>query len=498
MSSDPIHRTIMPMAFSVPSSSHLAGSFESSQKTHEEACVHDRHHHSESCHPVDNVRLPPGWELHIHPQGWLYFQHPELRIITDDDIRKPEEFETVARYLETFPLAELPTGDHFEVLLPRDPRPNEHILTLFINHALQLAAYNLGEVVSDSDARSEPRHLNRRRRMYWNYLQWHSNHQPCPEDAESEVKDALTWYQVDNLISGPRSVVPFSKEECRDLLQTLAGTQGHKTVGRTVFLSWLLREIWSFRSLESYGQYNLRDSTAIRKDRAPLGPPSHLSSPLWLSFILGFFFFSIPNTYLEHVRVASEYHGRLSNIQNKWEVYTQRLVNEYQDFLLIATVLLSATVGFLAVPDIDAFGRAAGIVSVFASLGSITIGVFCVWRHQANMTKPRTFAYLHNAHRGPMGLHGHAMFLSLPPVLLVWGIIAFGVGFIAFTVQDIDSPDKGDKVSAWVALSVSLSVIIFVAAGLYTFAVIWQWRRSRVDQVRNLQRKWVSRLSAVF
>src|SRR5260370_41040848 len=49
-----------------------------------------------------------------------------------------------------------------------------------------------------------------------------------------------------------------------------------------------------------------------------------------------------------------------------------------------------ATVGLLAVPDIQSTSRTAGIVSVFASMGSMITGVFCLWRHQTNVKQSQS------------------------------------------------------------------------------------------------------------
>jgi len=100
------------------------------------------------------------------------------------------------------------------------------------------------------------------------------------------------------------------------------------------------------------------------------------------------------------------------------------------------------------------------------------------------------FTYLHNAHHGTFGLHGHAMFLSLPPVLLVWGIIAFAIGFIAYTAQGLaEGSSTGEWDAAWVALSMSLLMLILVVWGLYAFASMWKNKR---DQSGKLA--WVARL----
>ncbi|THH13919.1 hypothetical protein EW146_g6354 [Bondarzewia mesenterica] len=330
---------------------------------------------------VDSI--PPGWDLYIHPQGWVYFKNRQVRVVTDEDVRIPETLKSVEQYISSFPISEL--DEHMEILLPHGAMPGEHGLTLVVNHSLCIASHYLDEVRTTNVCKLDPYQVNRLHRLFWNYLQGHPAHVPTPANAEQEVRDALTWYHVDNLISGSRSTVPFSKMECEDLLKILNDTQvdwQQGSISRTVFLAWLSREIWSFRDAERYGQYTIKQSNVLRADRLRTGPasvtplvlPAYISIPL--DFVINVVFFAIPRTYLAHVKAASEYHGRLSSIQARWEQYIDRIVREYQDFLLIATVLLSANVSFLAINDLSPIATAAGIVSVFASLGSIIVGVF--------------------------------------------------------------------------------------------------------------------------
>jgi hypothetical protein len=81
------------------------------------------------------------------------------------------------------------------------------------------------------------------------------------------------------------------------------------------------------------------------------------------------------------------------------------------------------------------------------------------------------------------------MFLSLPPVLLVWGIIAFAIGFIAYTAQDLSGVSRtGRWDAAWVALTVSLLMLLAVALGLYAFARMWSTSRDRGQKVTRAGR----------
>ncbi|KAH9973085.1 hypothetical protein BGW80DRAFT_1500040, partial [Lactifluus volemus] len=343
-----------------------------------------------------------------------------------------------------------------------------------------MAGYSLKEVQTPDGMDAD--HINKRRRMYWNYIERHPNHVHLAPKVEQEARDALTWFYLDNIRAGSRSTVPFSKQECEDLLRAISLINfdpGDNSPGRTTFFSWLLKVIWTYRVSSRHGQDTTRQWEENKARSVPTGPlpsapfPAYIRVPL--NFITNVFFFSIPNSYLEHIKVASEYHGRLATLQNVWGQYTSRIVKEYQDFLLIATVLLSATVALLSVPDIQSTAKAAGIVSVFASMGSMITGVFCLWRHQVNVKQSQSFTYLHNAHHGTFGLHGHVVFLSLPPVLLVWSIIAFAIGFIAYTAQGlVGVHNTGEWAAAWVALSISSFVLIAVVCALYIFAGMWK------------------------
>ena len=48
--------------------------------------------------------------------------------------------------------------------------------------------------------------------------------------------------------------------------------------------------------------------------------------------------FGIPQTYLAHIKRASEFRGHLDGLRNSWESYTFQLVREYSDFILVVSV----------------------------------------------------------------------------------------------------------------------------------------------------------------
>ena len=83
---------------------------------------------------------------------------------------------------------------------------------------------------------------------------------------------------------------------------------------------------------------------------------------------------------------------------------------------------------------------------------------------------------MHNAQHNPLGFEGHAMLLSLPPVLLVWAIVAFSAAIVAYALQPVRKPGGIESPPAWIVLAVFVLILGLVSMGLYTFSIIWKWQ----------------------
>ena len=110
-----------------------------------------------------------------------------------------------------------------------------------------------------------------------------------------------------------------------------------------MYLILLYIPLGTYRVSEQYGQHTYTQWNEHYIKRIPSGPlpnapfPEYIQIPL--TFVINTFFFSIPNLYLEHIKVVSQYHGRLDTVQDVWDKYTRQIVNEYQDFLLVVRAM---------------------------------------------------------------------------------------------------------------------------------------------------------------
>lgn len=96
---------------------------------------------------------------------------------------------------------------------------------------------------------------------------------------------------------------------------------------------------------------------------------------------------------------------------------------------------------------------------------------------------------MHNAKHNPLGFEGHAMLLSLPPVLLIWAIVAFSAAIIAYALQNVSSLDATQIASAWVVVVSFVVILVFVSMGLYTFSIIWKWQSPTSNILRSFRWK---------
>jgi len=139
-------------------------------------------------------------------------------------------------------------------------------------------------------------------------------------------------------------------------------------------------------------------------------------------------------------------------IETVWKNFMTKLLDEWGELILWSTVMLTANVGFLAIPGVvisnlnsnitstsslNIFTSSSQIVScmsVEASVGSIVVGMLLV-RH--NRTKQKedpagasTYLY-QNTHR-LFGLEPMAIIFSLPWALLMWAMLTFSIALLLF------------------------------------------------------------------
>jgi len=179
--------------------------------------------------------------------------------------------------------------------------------------------------------------------------------------------------------------------------------------------------------------------------------------------VLSAFLFFAPET---HLKGLESIYTDMVICQHMWIKFIGKLQNEWQEFILYATVLLNANVAFLAIPSVDpssnndthTYSRTpsqiASYLSVIAAVGSIITGLLLIRQHRTKKDGAEDVdAFLKRRSHPTRGFETLAIMYSLPYSLLMWAMISFLVAFsLECIVMSSNLYARIPAVFAWVMI----------------------------------------------
>jgi len=160
-----------------------------------------------------------------------------------------------------------------------------------------------------------------------------------------------------------------------------------------------------------------------------------------------------------------------------WKRFITKLLAQWESVILWSTVILTANVGFLAIPGVVLSNingsnltsasqvtiftsptQIASCLSVQASIGSIVVGMPLLRRHVTKIPNDPAGAstYLDRISHSTFGLEPTAVVFSLPWALLMWSVATFYIALLlfCFTISN-----KATRISV-AAMSVIMVVLV--------------------------------------
>ncbi|KAG2360637.1 hypothetical protein BDR07DRAFT_1411919, partial [Suillus spraguei] len=276
-----------------------------------------------------------------------------------------------------------------------------------------------------------------------------------------ELKGILVQASADRMTS-KFSTSPYDAENISTMLELLNNIepQGKSKDGRsawTIAKFMLLHHIGILRS--SYGQSD---------DYFDIEYSEPNSEPYRRSILMAI----LSPLMLKSAEVyAEELHSLRDNFSlARWRKFVNKVDISIRDSNLLATVLLSTSIGFLAIGSVDsksADGSRSGAqiviyCSVICSIGSIIIGlvIFKQYRAKGADTPARAITILKRIFLERYGLERLAIICSLPYILLMWSLILFSIAFCDITFSRTDVATRTP-----VAVAISL---VFLSVFGYT------------------------------
>ncbi|KAF8884897.1 hypothetical protein CPB84DRAFT_1788800 [Gymnopilus junonius] len=430
--------------------------------------------------------LPPeGWVKVVHPEGGRYFFNSEERTYTDADLYDPKilnqatkDIATLKTFISTNGIT-LPPDTDLLIDLYYDDDGDIMTIYYYVQHSSRsiffldtYEASSLGSWSEIQGARTDCHLRHEIEAQYWYFIQLYPTSLEMSPALAAELRDLILHF-IGDCMTSPTSTAPFTLDELFRILplaDSVASNVGYQCTGAMSFLSRQMFVFARSRFLNFYGEPHAR----LERTFSVHGSDIHQRT--WLVKTLSMFLFSAPDFHLRNLQ--DMWVDGVMN-RNVWAESVKKMIDEWQEFVLFATVMLNANVAFLAIQSVDTNSdpyrspaQIASYCSVIASLGSIVLGLLLV---RQNRTKSRESvdevqAYLERRSHPRLGLETLAILHSLPYALLMWGMVAFMAGFALECFQGSNIQTR--------TLVGSFS---FVVTALILWAVVTSWENQPHD-----------------
>ncbi|KAN0116202.1 hypothetical protein V8E52_006259 [Russula decolorans] len=433
------------------------------------------------------------WVAATHPDGGLYFYDEERRLFTDTDMHNTimrEEIEHFYDFLQQLLLNErfyIPSKNCdlvLDIMVTDDERISWSYY--YACHDARclfwLETYDASYMISELFGVKSPAHVKHRlESLYWSHWSLFPvvfDGRRLSHDVCDELMGILMHGCVDFMTSS-LSTLPYDDDTMRRMIRLVQATKG--TPPCSDLVTSVLVNLCAFsahwRFLCFHGQRHAR----LIRGQSVYDKPKRERSLLitCLSPLL----FLAPDAYLREMEklwtdemIKEAYWKRfITKLLAQWEsviLWIHQLKRSLQ-----STVILTANVGFLAIPGVVLSNingsnltsasqvtiftsptQIASCLSVQASIGSIVVGMPLLRRHVTKIPNDPAGAstYLDRISHSTFGLEPTAVVFSLPWALLMWSVATFYIALLlfCFTISN-----KATRISV-AAMSVIMVVLV--------------------------------------
>ncbi|KZT37042.1 hypothetical protein SISSUDRAFT_1034422 [Sistotremastrum suecicum HHB10207 ss-3] len=435
-----------------------------------------RYHLARSDRPV-----PEGWMKCVHPEGQLYFWHPEKQVVTETflfnnillgkaEIRIQQILNSVEPQLGARP-------ERSELYLELDQADSDTCRYYFVNHDTQslfwldaeyTGSLNLPPVSSDDHLSRSWLSLEKIHRieliqemvmeeLYWNHVEYFPMHFQLGVGAESRLRGLLAHAALDTATSDD-STAPYTMEQCRDFQRILASVPNDPECAgpKNFVIARLLAEFCSNRVVHHAGEISAR----LGRNQNLVEVPEYRNT-FFLSLLSTICFMAsesyrmdVENIWVDEIAYSVHWRKLVDKLLIDWQ-YTTKWSAAL--FLLNSILLaISRQQGSL----VTGIRNGALLVALASSAGSIASGVFLVQRHQRYVGTHATQAteYLAQYRHQTYGFRPMGIFFAMPWASQQWCLIATALQLLLLPFQ-LDGIVM--KIMVWVIIVVVIIMVIW-------------------------------------
>ncbi|KAF8649636.1 hypothetical protein AX16_005724 [Volvariella volvacea WC 439] len=433
-----------------------------------------------------NEQDPPGWCSFVHPEGALYFFHEEKRVFTDANLFNEstcsqinDKVDIIFQHLKKENARVGPGVDLVLDVISIEGAEEMDCTYYFADHQTRTIFYldpvkasiypgyiTVARVESFAQIRHEVES------QYWYHCLLFPRSFEITERILEEFRD-ITLFNISDLLTTDSSTSPYDMDDLQHILALVNNLQKHigtQHGGSAAAIGRIMCAMARHKFHHYHGEPGARLDKLQSVHGDQLGRRSRLikllSPLLWFA----------PDLYLR--LLDRMWVDRMINIQH-WQDFVEKLLREWSEMVLYATVLLNANIAFLAVQGINSDSdkswdsspaQVAGYVSIVASVGSVLTGLLLVrqQRTKVKYTADDALNFLVPRNHPSLGLEPLATVYSLPYALLIWGLVFFVSAFLLVFFTGTTSIARGLLGSACAV--VGLSTVWCVWMGRETYS----------------------------
>ncbi|KAL1717453.1 hypothetical protein EV715DRAFT_203152 [Schizophyllum commune] len=407
---------------------------------------------------------PPGWIRLTHPAGQPYFWHEKHRAATwewmpDPQIAKciNEVLLYIVHRLETWSGPPYTSGrqivigvEALEVNLPVPYAACYYIVEPARQSIFWLDDDHIAYYLQDAQAKLEPQ-----TKSIWLRYQFYKNWDHFPNLQQVTPELIYQWqemldYALADVMFSKTATINYSAHELREMIDMV--NRMHCESGFWVAryrrkqkndpvsgCEWLpgrmIQHFYRDRFFNLYGQRGAR----LDRQQSVFGNCAYKRT--WFIKIVGVLLFMDP---WNHLLALNRMWVDQVLSRKPWLELTERLLAQWSDQRVVATILLTANMSFLSVNDLDSsISKILCFLSALSSSGSfvlITVLDGRIRRIERRVDLQGAQDWLNMLNNKRVGLEILAVLLGLPYGLTIWSIIFFIASFMSYCMSDVKSP----------------------------------------------------------
>ncbi|TFK73482.1 hypothetical protein BDN72DRAFT_183056 [Pluteus cervinus] len=399
---------------------------------------------------------PEGWKSYIHPEGARYFFHEEKRVFTDAWLFDPEflnqvhqDMDIIFTFMEKNHMVGHPEVDLVLDMIPRasNRKPaNMDCFYYFANHRNRtiffLDDFHANEIPAWNNlmGTSTLSHLRHEiESQYWYHHVLFPQPLPMHDEIVGELQDTIL-HAISDVMTSATSTSPYGLTELQNI-SSYVGRLRQNVDGRSSVSTTVIGRLMHVFERQKFNNFHGEPGARLDRDHSVYESDRRAQS--WLIEFCSPLLFYGPSVHLRDLD-SVWFDGLMYHAA--WTRLMKKLIDDWQDYILFATVLLNANVAFLAIQSVDTHtdpkfrspAQIASYLSIIASIGCVILGLLLVAQCRMNGQEVvyDAHAFLVRKDDPFLGLERLAILYSSPYALLIWAMVSFLLAFALLWFSD--------------------------------------------------------------